>query len=187
MSGAGWPGGEPFVRACGDELDARVEEDAREERVDHVWITMRCGAFERVVVAVNTLSLRSREAGCDARLRVGRLAGSCQSLPAPGWSPAEAFDYTEFEASHNVFYETLERPAVERLLLDLTSRACCLECRGAPFRRKGRMGIHQVHSRRASTAVPVDVRGCDGSLKFFHPEGGGWAWTLLLIKFHGQP
>ena len=187
MSGWGWLAGEGFVRACGVELEARVEEDPREERVDHVWISMSCGALGRIVAAVNTLSLRSREAGCDPRLRIGRLAGSAAALPATGCWRAEPFDYLEYESQHNVFYETLERRAIERLLLGLSQRALCLECCGAPYRRKGRLGIHQIHSRRASTAVPSEVLGQDGYLKFFHPEGGAWAWTLVLIKFHGQP
>lgn len=183
----GWPGGEPFVRACGDELEARIEDDPRPERVDHVWVTMRCGSLGRIVVALNTVSLRSREAGCDARLRVGRLAGSARELPPTGWEHSEPFDYEEFEAAHNVFYEKLERAAIERLVMELTSRASLLECRGAAFRRHGRIGIHQIHSRRASLAVPVDVRGKDGSLRFFYPEGGRWAWTWLFFKFAGQP
>lgn len=182
-----WPEPGTFARAVGEILDARAEEDPREERIDHVWITMDCGAAGRLLAAINTLSLRARAAGHDPRLRVGRLSGSAAGLPEPGCAQAAPFDYAEFEAGHTVFFEPLDRPAIEGLLLELARRSARLEVWGEFFRRRGRAGIHQIHCRRASSAVATDLRGRDGGLRFYRSEGPGWAWTLVLLKFHGQP
>ena len=46
-------------------------------------------------------------------------------------------------------------------------------------------GIHQVHSRRASCAVPRDIVGRDGALRFYF--GRDTVCETLLFKFCGQP
>lgn len=43
----------------------------------------------------------------------------------------------------------------------------------------------KIHSRRASCAVPGDLRGRDGALRFYFESGQ--ATELFLFKFCGQP
>ena len=45
-------------------------------------------------------------------------------------------------------------------------------------------GIHQVHSRRASRAVPADYPERDGAIRFYFKQNG--LAELLLFKFCGQ-
>jgi hypothetical protein len=176
-----------LVVVRGTDLSARVEVSDREEKIDHVWITMACGLPAPVTVSVNTLSIRSRDAGFDPRVRVGILRGTCARLPQAGFEILERFDYGEIEARNNIFYETLGRGDMESLLLGLCSEAGMIEAWGLPYRRKRNEGIHQVHSRRASCAVPEDIRGRDGGLKFFARRDGEFGWTMVLSKFCGQP
>ena len=46
-------------------------------------------------------------------------------------------------------------------------------------------GIHQLHSRRGSHAVPKDHLGRDGAVQFYFAESQ--RSELLLFKFAGQP
>lgn len=172
------------VRAAGDELDARIEKEPDPERVDHVWIGMNAGIGERVRVAVNTCSLKSRAAGVDDRVRVGVVRGHWETLPGRGVEEADGLDYAKLEAAHNIYYEPHTRAELEATLMRLCANSLLLEVWGAPYRRGG-AGIHQVHSRRASTAVPEDLSGMDGALRFYFERHHGW--KMLLLKFHGQP
>lgn len=147
---------------------------------------MDCGCGPRVTVSVNTRSLRNALAGADPRVRVGRVRGTAGHLPPCGARVLAAFDYAEVEAANNVFYEHMERREAEAFLLGLCGESCLLEAWGAPYRRGRALGIHQVHSRRASCGVPADLRGLDGGLKFFSKSGGTISWTMVLLKFCGQ-
>jgi hypothetical protein len=44
--------------------------------------------------------------------------------------------------------------------------------------------LHQIHSRRASSAVPEDLRGRDGAVRFYFDEDQ--RSELALLKFSGQ-
>ncbi len=169
----------PLVRAAGRVLGAEVEQSENPDEVDHVWIRMDIGG--EIAVAVNTLSKKNRMAGRDPRVRVGMVRGPEEDPPPPGASACARLDYAEIEARENVFFEHFERAALEVLLLDCCGRARALEVWGAPH-GGSREGIHQVHSRRASCAVPEDVVGTDGALKFYFEEGT----LVLLFKFCGQ-
>ncbi len=177
--------GAPFVHAVGGELQVQVEHHPNPDYVDHVWITMDVGWPVRPLVSVNTLSKLNRDAGFDPRVRVARIRGTWESLPPRGLKVAGHLDYADLEATHCVYYEHYERPALERLLAAATHRAILLEVWGAPYRNRNRLGIHQIHSRRASCAVPTDIRGHDGALRFYFPEDRTTA--MLLFKFCGQP
>ena len=174
----------PLVRAVGDSLSAEIEHDAHPERIDHVWISMDIGQPERVLVSVNTLSNRNRDAGFDPRIRMGIVRGIWEHLPPRGAEPCAPRDYADIESATNVFYEFHDRAAMETLLLGRCARARRLEVWGAPYRSRHH-GIHQIHSRRASCAVPEDIVGKDGALKFYFD--GDHATELLLFKFCGQP
>ena len=187
MSGAlsAHPLAAPFVHAVGGDLQIRVEDHPNPDYVDHVWITMDAGVAGRPQVSINTLSKRNRDAGFDARVRVGLIRGTWKLLPPRGLEIARRLDYEELEQMHSVFYEHFERVRLETLLTATTRRATLLEVWGAPYRNKHRLGIHQIHSRRASCAVPDDIRGHDGALRFYFPEDR--TTEMFLFKFCGQP
>jgi hypothetical protein len=179
------PLGAPFVHAVGGELQVRVEDHPNPDYVDHVWITMNAGFGTRPQVSINTLSKRNRDAGFDSRVRVGLIRGVWDILPQRGLEAAERLDYADLESAHTVFYEHFGRIQLEDLLTTTTRRATLLEVWGAPYQNKNRLGIHQIHSRRASCAVTADIRGHDGALRFYFPEDR--TTEMFLFKFCGQP
>jgi hypothetical protein len=77
----------------------------------------------------------------------------------------------------------MERPALERVLVEKSSRAIFVEAWGALYLRD-RLGIHQVHSRRASCSVRTDYVGRDGAVRFYYRENT--AAEMLLFKYCGQ-
>ena len=125
-----------------------------------------------------------RLAGFDPRIRVGLNRGTWTLLPSQGAEICPANDYAEIEARSNVFYEHYERKALEYLLMDRCEVACLIEVWGAPYHRRVQ-GVHQIHSRRASCAVPEDITRRDGALKFYYEPGR--VTEHFLFKFCGQP
>lgn len=104
-----------FSRAAGVPQLAKIEYALQPGRVDHVWIDLDCG--ERMRVAVNTLSLRNRDAGHDPRIRLGIIRSVYEKLPEPGVYLSAGLDYRELESVNNVFYETYEQQPLEQLLI----------------------------------------------------------------------
>ncbi len=174
----------PFVHAVGGELQVQVEDHPNPNYVDHVWITMNAGSV-RPLVSINTLSKRNREAGFDPRIRLGTIQGTWETLPRRGIEAAGPFDYEDLEREHAMVFESHERRELEEILVETTKRANLLEVWGAPYRNKNRFGIHQIHSRRASCAVPADTPGHDGALRFYFSRDK--TTSLFLFKFCGQP
>jgi hypothetical protein len=177
--------GVPLVHAVGGDLTAQVEDHPNPSYVDHVWITMSVGGPERLLVSINTLSKRNREAGFDPRIRLGLVRGEWTTLPPRGLAACPRLDYADIEKAHTVFFEHTLRQDLEDLLVESAHRAVLLEAWGAPYRNKRRLGLHQIHSRRGSCAVPSDIQGLDGALKFYFPRNR--ETMLLLFKFCGQP
>ncbi len=175
----------PFVHAAGSDLAAEAEHHPNPDHIDHVWLSMDTGAPRRLRIAVNTLSRRNRDAGFDGRIRLGIVRKPAGLSPPRGIEPTTGLDYAEIEAKENVFYETLDRAAMETALLSAAHRAILLEAWGVPYRHRQIFGLHQIHSRRASCAVAEDLRGQDGALRFHFPGEEGSA--LWLFKFCGQP
>lgn len=161
-------------------MSAKIEYAADPRKVDHVWIMVDCG--ERMRIAVNTLSLRNKDAGFDARVRVGVIRSHFEKLPHQGVYPCAGLDYRELESTHNVFYEFYEQPLLEDLLLAKTERALFLEAWGEVYRHN-HFGLHQVHCRWTSCAVPEDIRNRDGALRFYFSDR---TTETLLFKFCGQ-
>lgn len=182
---AGWPSQAPLVRVVGAVRHARIEPSLREADIDHVWLTIEAGIACPIEVAVNTLSRRNRDAGFDARVRLGRKREPWIDLPALAVEPIERFSYAEKEARANFFYETPDRPELEKILLDTAANCLRVEVIGAPYHRRPLVGLHQIHSRRASCAVAEDIDGRDGALKFWLPFPREIHW--LFFKFCGQP
>jgi len=173
-----------FVRACGDVVAEQVEDFHRPEEQDHIWVTVDCGMGQHLVAVVNVYSLKCHLAGLDERPRVGMLYGECDALPSLGIEEDVAFDYEDYD--EDVFYEHYNRTDCEHLLIALAREAQRMEIWGEYFHR-GRHGFHQIHSRRASAVDPYDLRGHDGALKFYRRSIDGYAWTMVFMKFFGQP
>ena len=174
----------PYVHAVGDDLRARIESHRDPRLVDHVWITMDAGIHAPVMVSVNTTSRRNRDAGFDDRIRLGTLRGSWTMLPPRGFAASRGQSYESLEKSSNIFFEHMDQEAMENFLIDTTHRAIRLEVWGAPYHRRTKPGIHQIHSRRASCAVREDIVNQDGLLQFYFAEN---STLLVLMKFCGQP
>ena len=174
-----------YVCVAGEIAAVAVEEEEDERKIDHVWITVRAGDFGRVEISLSTTSRQSRALGFDPRVRVGVIGASWSELPPPGVRPINGpLDYAALEAERSIDYTPLERTAVERLLIDKAQRATAVEAWGE-FYIRAHIGIHQIHSRRASHAVPRDVIGRDGAIRFYFHEAN--ASEMLLFKYDGQP
>ena len=182
---AGWPAEAPLIRAVGAVRSARPEPSRHAEDIDHVWLTIDAGLTSPIAVAINTLSRRNRDAGFDPRVRVGRKREPWAALPEIGIAPLERFSYAEKEARANFFYETLERPALEKTLIGCARECVRVVVIGAPYHRRPIVGLHQIHARSASCAVPESLAGLDGALCFYFafPREAHW----LFFKFCGQP
>ena len=177
--------GTPLVHVVGDHLKTGLESVNQHSRAepDHLWITMDPGLSLRVTISVNTLSLRNQDAGFDPRVRVGIVQGTWEHLPERGIEECHRFSYEELAGIDSVDFIPLERVLLEQLLMDKIQRARSLEVWGTPYHRE-MPGIHQIHSRRASCAVPESVDGRDGALRFHYAEGQ--RTETVLMKFCGQ-
>ncbi|HEX8295153.1 MAG TPA: hypothetical protein VF593_02555 [Chthoniobacteraceae bacterium] len=173
-----------FVHLVGVPYQVELEACSDPERVDHVWLTLEVPPFGRVRIAVNTLSRISRQAGFDGRVRLGIISGTYQEKPPTGLEECAGFDYGKLEAKSKVAYEFHEHEAVANLLLTKCKAAIRAEVWGDLYARD-HIGLHQIHSRRASKAVPLDVRNRDGALKLYYPTDN--LVETLLFKFDGQP
>lgn len=161
-----------------------MEYSAIRHSSDHVHLVVTPGEGVQVHVALNTLSRRNRDAGFEPRIRVGILRESYAELPASGVFDAGSLDYTSLEQQANIFYEYYGHEAMESLLIEKTGRAILAEIWGDIYARN-HFGIHQIHSRRTSCAVPENIVGRDGALKLYYAEEN--TGELLLFKFCGQP
>ncbi len=174
---------EQFVLGAGEIVSFMREADPDPAKIDHFWITIRAGHFGRLRISISTWSLKHAADGFDPRMRVAVVPGTWSQLPPSGLFPAPGLDYAEIERATPVVYRELERPALEQLLEAKARRAIFLEAWGALYLRD-RMGIHQVHSRRASCSVRTDYVGRDGALRFYYREE--FASEMLLFKYCGQ-
>ncbi|MEO8440294.1 MAG: hypothetical protein ABI540_08745 [Spartobacteria bacterium] len=173
---------EQFVVAAGEPTDFQVESALDPLRVDHVWVTIHAGCVGRLQVSINTYSLKHAAEGFDPRMRVGVICSPWTQLPASGVFPAVRLDYADLESEHRVIYRETERVALEDLLRDKTERAVCVEAWGFIYLRD-QLGIHQVHSRRASCSVRTDRVGRDGALRFYFASHTA---DMILFKYCGQ-
>ncbi len=115
-------------------------------------------------------------------MRLGVVAAPWTQLPESGVFPAGRLDYGELERAQAIVYRDMERPDLEKMLHQKTERAIWVEAWGALYLRD-RLGIHQVHSRRASCSVRSDHVGRDGAVRFYFP---GQTSEMLLFKYCGQ-
>ena len=174
---------EQFVRGAGEIVRFESERDPDPAKIDHFWITIRAGRFGLLLISISTCSLKHAAAGFDPRMRVGVIGSSWRQLPASGLFPTGALDYGELERTHPVVYREMARVELEELLVAKMRRTIFAEAWGALYLRNG-LGIHQVHSRRASCSVPTDYLGRDGALRLYYRENS--ATEMLLFKYCGQ-
>ncbi len=173
---------EDFVHAAGQPAGFLVEANGDPGKIDHVWITIRAGSFGRLRIDINTYSLKHAAEGFDPRMRVGLIAAPWSQLPASGVALASGLDYAELERTDPITFLETERVDLERSLGVKTEQAIFIEAWGAIYLRD-RLGLHQVHSRRASCSVRTEYVGRDGAVRFYFPEGRA---ETLLFKYCGQ-
>ncbi len=172
------------MHIAGTPVAYAAEVDRVPANIDHFWITVAIGTLEPVRIALSTHSRQNAAAGFDPRVRVGIVASTWSALPAKGMTGSRGLDYQEIEAITPVTCIEYERPALETLLSEKAGRALFIEAWGELYVRN-HLGIHQVHSRRASCSVRQDHTGRDGALRFFY--GDNAAAEMLLFKYCGQP
>jgi len=173
-----------FFSVVGKIESSIVETSIDPRKVDHVWINVHAGADGRVRIALNTCSLKNRDAGFDPRIRLGSIVSPWDELPALGVRSAKPLDYAVIEAVTPVTYREQEQPTLEALILDRARRAILLEAWGEFYFQES-AGLHQLHSRRGSYGMPKDYVGRDGAVQFYFGEPR--ERELLLFKFAGQP
>jgi hypothetical protein len=171
-----------IVHATGAPISFAAETDRVPANIDHFWITIGLGTGEPIRISLSTRSRQNAAAGFDARIRLGTVAGTWTDLPASGLSKSPGLDYGTIEQTSPVSYPEYERPDLEHLLADKAKRAVLIEVWGELYIRT-HIGIHQVHSMRASCSVLRDYIGRDGAIRFYFPTGHT---ELLLFKYCGQ-
>ncbi len=170
------------MRAVGVPVAFAAETDKVASNIDHFWITLGLGRGESLRIALSTHSRQNAAAGFDPRVRVGIVASAWKELPVPGVQKCRGLDYREIEAMESVTYIEYERPALEALLAEKAGRAIFIEAWGE-FYFRNHLGIHQVHSRRASCSVLKDYTGRDGAIRFYFRNATA---EMLLFKYCGQ-
>lgn len=171
-----------LVHVAGTPISFAAEIDPVPANIDHFWITLGLGTREPIRISLSTHSRQNAAAGFDARIRLGVIATAWTALPPAGLVKSPGLDYRTLEAGAAVSYIEYERPSLETLLTEKAKRAVFIEAWGELYIRT-HIGIHQVHSMRASCSVARDFIGRDGGIRFYFY--GGIA-ELLLFKYCGQ-
>jgi hypothetical protein len=172
-----------FVVVAGELVDYAAETGSDPVNIDHFWITIRTGDPGLLRIAINTFSRDNAAAGFDPRIRVGIVASTWSALPAAGVFKCHGLDYAEIESKGVVTFAEYERPALEQLLAEKIRRAIFIEAWGELYARD-HLGIHQVHSQRASCSMRKDYQGRDGAIRFYFGEDS--TAEMLLFKYCGQ-
>lgn len=175
---------EDFVRVSGEIVGARVETSERADKVDHVWIDVLAGEYGPLQLSLSTYSRQSHAAGFDPRVWVGMVQSRWSALPEAGIFRAPPFNYATLALEQPIDFVPYERRPLEKLLVEKTERALWAEAWG-DLHVRGHAGVHQIHSRRPSFAVPVHHVGRDGALRLYYKENA--TSEMLLFKFAGQP
>ncbi len=161
-----------------------IETSDRPEKIDHVWIDLHAGAAGLLRLSLSTCSRQSLAAGVDPRVWMAVVTSPREVLPTAGVELSSPLDYAKIEEAPPSAFAPYERETLEQLLIVKARRARWAEAWGELYLR-GHVGLHQIHSRRASLAVPTDHIGEDGALRFYYDTGD--PCELLLFKFAGQP
>jgi hypothetical protein len=173
-----------FVHVRGVPYTVAIEESEDPLKNDHVFLNLEVPPYGRLRVSVNTLSRLNRDAGFDPRVRVGIIRSTYTEKPQPSLEECAGLDYAKQEEKHGVQYEHYEHAALAEMLASKMKVAIRAEVWGELY-ATDHLGLHQIHSRRASNAVATDVKGRDGALKLFYPQDN--VSEAFLFKFDGQP
>jgi hypothetical protein len=172
-----------LVHVAGIPTAYAAELDPNPRNIDHFWITIAIGTGQPIRIALSTHSRQNAAAGFDSRIRLGVLPSTWDELPAAALEKSSGLDYATLEATSPVAYSEYERPALEALLMEKAKRSVFIEAWGELYVRT-HVGIHQVHSMRASCSVLRDLVGRDGAIRFYF--AGENQAELLLFKYCGQ-
>ena len=172
-----------FVHVCGVPYAVAREVAENPDDADHIHLTLEVPPYGRLRAAVNTFSRLNRAAGFDSRIRVGLVSSTYEKRPEPSLEELPGQDYAQLEAILPIAYEIYEHEPLAELLMEKMKRAIRVDVWGELYARE-HLGIHQIHSRRASCAVSSDIRNRDGALQLYYPDNVA---ELLLFKFCGQP
>jgi hypothetical protein len=173
-----------LVHLAGTPIAFAAEIDRVPANIDHFWISVSIGTGEPIRIALSTHSRQNAAAGFDPRMRIGILTSTWGTLPPAGLTRSPCLDYHVLESASPVTYIEYERPALEVLLTEKAKRAVFIEAWGELYVRT-HIGIHQVHSMRASCSVLRDLVGRDGASRFYFADHS--RSELMLFKYCGQP
>ena len=171
-----------LVHVAGTPVTFAAEIDPVPANIDHFWITLGLGKDAPIRISLSTRSRQNAAAGFDPRIRLAIVASPWSELPPAGLIRSPGLDYRTIERASPVTYVEHERQPLEVLLADKAQRAAFIEAWGELYVRT-HIGIHQVHSMRASCSVPRDLVGRDGAIRFYFDDGQA---ELLLFKYCGQ-
>jgi len=171
------------VRLIGVPISFALEVDRVPANIDHFWITVGIGSGEPIRIALSTHSRQNAAAGFDPRMRVAVIPETWTELPLPLLEKSPGLNYAEIDSAFSPIYLEHDRAGLDEMLTDRASRSVMIEAWGELYIR-AHLGIHQVHSMRASSSVPRDYAGRDGAIRFYFP---GETSELLLFKYCGQP
>ncbi len=172
-----------YAHVVGTLTKVEMEASAVPDRADHVLLTLDVPPCGAVTLSVNTLSRANRNANFDAHVRVAIVKTSYAGMPEPFIEEAMGLDYATVEAQFHPRWESCERDPLAELLMARARAALRIEAWGEIYRAQ-HLGLHQIHSRRASCAVKTDITGHDGALRFYLRDGHA---EMFLFKFCGQP
>ncbi len=172
-----------FVHVCGVPYAVAREVAGNPADADHLHLTLEVPPYGRLRAAVNTFSRLNRDAGFDPRIRVGIVSSTYEKKPEPSLEELPGQDYAQLEAILPISYEHFDHEPFAELLMEKMKRAIRADVWGELYARD-HLGIHQIHSRRASCAVALDLHNRDGALQLYYPDNVA---ELLLFKFCGQP
>ena len=173
-----------FVHVTGVPYTVEAEVCDDPEKLDHVWMTMEVPPYGRIRAAVNTVSRAARAAGLDHRIFVSILPSTWTEKPQSGLVECEGQSYAKLEAAVELSFTPYEHGPLTELLLTKMKAAVRAEVWGELYARD-HLGVHQIHSRRASAVIRTDLRDRDGALKLYYAENN--LAELFLFKFAGQP
>ncbi|MGV3530923.1 MAG: hypothetical protein ACO1QR_01030 [Chthoniobacteraceae bacterium] len=173
-----------FVHITGVPYTVEPEVCEDPEKLDHVWLTLEVPSLGRLRASINTTSRVSKVSGVDPRIRVGIVTGTWDEKPPTGLVECDGMNYAAVESIFDIKYEPMEREPLTEWLLTKLRAAIRVEIWGDLYARD-HLGVHQIHSRRASAAMAVDVIGRDGAFKMYFADGN--RTELVLMKFAGQP
>ena len=173
-----------FVHVTGVPYVVEIPPAADPAEADQVWLTLEVPSLGRIRAVINTTSRLNRAAGHDASIRVGIQRTTWTEKPVTGLLESDGQNYSVVQAAHPLTFDTIEQGELANLLATKAKTAVRAEVWGDLYARD-HLGIRQVHSRRASKAVPEDIVGRDGALKLYYSEGN--EAELFLFKFYGQP